>query len=135
MSKISSIASIVSSLNPAALATTLALAAIVPYPSKALAQVPPASSDATPQPGCLSGYPNGTYRGDRPVTRNEFAAGLNACLEQVNQLIPTNAADAATRADFEALIKRQRELNEQLRELSGRVGIPPAEKSSQDSGL
>ena len=129
------ISSIVKSLNPAAFVTTLALAAMASYPLRTLAQLPPAPSDATPQPSCLSGYPNGTYQGDRPVTRNEFAAGLNACLNQVNQLIPTNRADLATRADFEALIKRQRELNEQLRELSGRVGIPPAEKSSKASGL
>ncbi len=127
MSKTSSIVSL---LKKAALATTLAVAAIASYPLKTLAQTPSAPSDVTPQPGCLSGYPNGTYQGERPVTRNEFAAGLNACLNQVNQLIPTNRADLATKADFEALIKRQRELNQQLRELNDQVGIPPAEKSS-----
>ena len=121
---------IVRALNSAAFATTLALAATVSYSSKTLAQAPPAPSNANSQPGCLSGYPNGTYQGDRPVTRNEFAAGLNACLNQVNQLIPTNRADLATRADFQALIKRQRELNEQLRQLNGRVAIPPALKPS-----
>lgn len=121
MSKISSI---VRSLFPTAVATTLALAAIAPHPSKTLAQSPPAPKDAVPQAGCLSGYPNGTYQGDRPITRNEFAAALNACLNQVNQLIPINRADLATRADFEVLLLRQRELNEQLRGLSGRVGIP-----------
>ena len=29
--------------------------------------------------GCLVGYPNQTFRGDRSLTRSEFAAGLNAC--------------------------------------------------------
>lgn len=131
----SNISLIAISLNPAALGTILALAAIVPYPSRTLAQTPPAPSDATPQQGCLSGYPNGRYQGERPVTRNEFAAGLNACLNQVNQLILINTADLATRADFEVLIERQRKLNEQLRELSGRVGTPPTQKSSKASGL
>lgn len=131
----SNISLIAISLNPAALGTILALVAIVPYPSRTLAQSPPAPSDATPQPGCLSGYPNGTYQGDRRITRNEFAAGLNACLEQVNQLTPINSADLATRADFEVLLLRQRKLNEQLRELNRRVGIPPAEKSTQSSGI
>ncbi|MDJ0676596.1 MAG: iron uptake porin, partial [Calothrix sp. MO_167.B42] len=28
--------------------------------------------------GCIAGYPNGTYRGNRALTRYEFAAGLNA---------------------------------------------------------
>ena len=36
---------------------------------------------------CLVGYPDGTFRGDRPLSRYEFAAGLNACLEQINRLI------------------------------------------------
>ncbi|MEC4982619.1 MAG: iron uptake porin [Oscillatoria sp. PMC 1068.18] len=31
--------------------------------------------------GCIQGYPDGTYRGNRALTRYEFAAGLNACLE------------------------------------------------------
>ena len=37
--------------------------------------------------GCIAGYPNGTYRGNRAMTRYEFAAGLNACLNWVNELI------------------------------------------------
>jgi len=28
--------------------------------------------------GCIAGYPDGTYRGNRSLTRYEFAAGLNA---------------------------------------------------------
>ncbi|MEY2984166.1 MAG: hypothetical protein RLZZ568_783 [Cyanobacteriota bacterium] len=35
--------------------------------------------------GCLVGYPDRTYRGDRPLTRHEFAAGLSACLTQLEQ--------------------------------------------------
>lgn len=37
--------------------------------------------------GCLEGYPDRTYRGNRALTRFEFAAGLNACLDVVVQLI------------------------------------------------
>ena len=29
--------------------------------------------------GCIAGYPDGTYRGNRAMTRYEFAAGLNSC--------------------------------------------------------
>lgn len=32
---------------------------------------------------CLLAYPDNTYRGDRAMTRYEFAAGLDACLEQI----------------------------------------------------
>jgi len=34
--------------------------------------------------GCIAGYPDGTYRGNRALT-HEFAAGLNACLDRVNE--------------------------------------------------
>ncbi|MBD2776281.1 S-layer homology domain-containing protein [Iningainema tapete] len=123
MYKISSIARF---LNLATFVTTLALVTVFSYPLKTRSQTP---SNATPQSGCLSGYANGTVQGDRPITRNEFAAGLNACLNQVNQLIPTNRENLATKADLEVLLKRHRELNEQLRELNGRVNnVAPAQK-------
>lgn len=109
---------VIKSLN-SVIATTMMLAAIVLYPPITLAQ---GDENAIPQSGCLAGYHNGTYQGERPVTRYEFATGLNACLNRVNQLLPTNRASLATRTDFEALINRQRELNQQLRELNGRVG-------------
>ncbi len=35
--------------------------------------------------GCIVGYPDRTFRGDRPLTRDEFAAGLNACMEQLER--------------------------------------------------
>ncbi|MEM8504171.1 MAG: iron uptake porin [Cyanobacteria bacterium P01_D01_bin.1] len=41
--------------------------------------------------GCLEGYPDRTFRGDRAMTRYEFAAGLNACLDTIFQL--TGVAD------------------------------------------
>ena len=37
--------------------------------------------------GCLSGLPDGTFQGDRPITRNEFAAGLNSCFQQIERSI------------------------------------------------
>ncbi|MGB6169702.1 MAG: iron uptake porin [Geitlerinemataceae cyanobacterium] len=36
--------------------------------------------------GCLAGYPDGTFRGNRSLTRYEFAAGLNACLDRAIEL-------------------------------------------------
>ncbi len=30
--------------------------------------------------GCVEGYPDGSFRGDQAVSRNEFAAALNSCL-------------------------------------------------------
>src|SRR5919202_1603402 len=37
--------------------------------------------------GCIAGYPDGTFRGNRATSRYEFAAGLNACLQQHERLI------------------------------------------------
>jgi hypothetical protein len=33
---------------------------------------------------CIVGYPDGTFRGNRPLSRYEFAAGLNACMQQIS---------------------------------------------------
>ena len=37
--------------------------------------------------GCIQGYPDRTFRGDRVLTRNEFAAGLSACLQQLERCL------------------------------------------------
>ena len=50
--------------------------------------------------GCIAGYPNSTYRGNRALTRYEFAAGLNACLDRVNELIATATADLVRKEDL-----------------------------------
>ena len=36
--------------------------------------------------GCVAGYPNGAYRGNRAMTRFEAAALLNACLDHVTEV-------------------------------------------------
>ncbi len=36
--------------------------------------------------GCVAGYPNGTFRGNRAMTRYEAAALLNSCLDSVTEL-------------------------------------------------
>ena len=71
--------------------------------------------------GCIAGYPNGTYRGNRALTRYEFAAGLNACLDRVNELIATATADIVTREDLATLQRLQEEFAAELATLRGRV--------------
>jgi hypothetical protein len=36
--------------------------------------------------GCVAGFPNGTYRGNRAMTRFEAAALLNSCLDRVTEV-------------------------------------------------
>ena len=71
--------------------------------------------------GCIAGYPNSTYRGNRALTRYEFAAGLNACLDRVNELIATATADGITRQDLATLQRLQEEFSAELATLRGRV--------------
>ncbi|QFS47129.1 iron uptake porin [Nostoc sphaeroides] len=71
--------------------------------------------------GCIAGYPNSTYRGNRALTRYEFAAGLNSCLDRVNELIATATADLVTKQDLATLQRLQEEFSAELATLRGRV--------------
>ncbi|MDX2098249.1 MAG: iron uptake porin [Leptolyngbyaceae cyanobacterium bins.59] len=71
--------------------------------------------------GCIAGYPDSTYRGSRPLTRYEFAAGLNACMDRVNELIASATADLVTKSDLETLRRLQEEFATELATLRGRV--------------
>lgn len=71
--------------------------------------------------GCIAGYPNGTYRGNRPMTRYEFAAGLNACLDRVNEIIATATTNLVTKEDLATLQRLQEEFAAELATLRGRV--------------
>jgi hypothetical protein len=71
--------------------------------------------------GCIAGYPNRTYRGNRAMTRYEFAAGLNACMDRVNELIASAVADAVTKDDLAMIKKLQDEFAAELATLKGRV--------------
>jgi hypothetical protein len=71
--------------------------------------------------GCIAGYPDQTFKGNRALTRFEFAAGLNACLDRVNELIRASTADLVTKADLAAIRKLQEEYAAELTALRGRV--------------
>jgi hypothetical protein len=54
--------------------------------------------------GCVVGYPDRTYRGDRAMTRNEFAAGMNACMQALERRLsqteqPTTTTQAQTETE------------------------------------
>ena len=71
--------------------------------------------------GCIAGYPNGKYRGNRVLTRFEFAAGLNACLDRVNELITTATSRLVRKEDVATLRRLQAEFTPELASLRGRV--------------
>jgi Carbohydrate-selective porin, OprB family/S-layer homology domain len=64
--------------------------------------------------GCIAGYPDGTFRGNRAATRYELAAALNACLDQISDRF-------ATKEDLETVKALQEEFKAELATLKGRV--------------
>ncbi|TVQ63022.1 MAG: hypothetical protein EA366_02425 [Spirulina sp. DLM2.Bin59] len=70
---------------------------------------------------CIRGYPDGTFRGNRALTRYEFAAGLNACIQQIERIIAETTADLASRADLEMLQRLVQEFEGELATIGTRV--------------
>ncbi|MEG4210756.1 iron uptake porin [Microcoleus sp. S13_B4] len=83
--------------------------------------------------GCIAGYPDGTFRGNRAMTRYEFAAGLNACLDKVNELIKAGTTNLATKEDLTALQRLQEEFAAELATLRGRVDALEARTSELEA--
>ncbi|WP_374939426.1 iron uptake porin [Tolypothrix sp. FACHB-123] len=71
--------------------------------------------------GVIAGYPNGTFRGNRAMTRYEFAAGLNAALDKINQIIAAGTENNVRKEDLATLQKLQQEFAAELATLRGRV--------------
>jgi len=71
--------------------------------------------------GCIVGYPDKTFRGNRALTRFEFAAGLNACLDKIQELIAAATADFVKKEDLEVVKKLQEAFAAELASLRGRV--------------
>jgi len=71
--------------------------------------------------GCIAGYPDRTFRGKQATSRYEFAAGLNACLDKINEIISAGLADKVSKEDLATLQKLQEEFAAELATLRGRV--------------
>ena len=88
--------------------------------------------------GCIAGYPDSeallrtplenpkgsadrTFRGNRPLTRYEFAAGLNACATQIERLIAGNTADFVKKEDLATLQRLSEEFRPELTSIRSRV--------------
>jgi hypothetical protein len=71
--------------------------------------------------GCIAGYPDGTFKGRQATTRYEFAAGLNACLNQVERLITSSTEGFVRRQDLETLQRLVNEFRTELTTLGARV--------------
>ncbi len=114
--------------------TTIAQAMDDPLSQSPMDQVTPVSQLSDVQPtdwafqalqslveryGCIVGYPDRTYRGDRALTRFEFAAALNACLNRVSERITAGLTDG----DLDQLQRLQREFSPELEILQSQVNL------------
>ncbi|MGK7924407.1 MAG: iron uptake porin [Spirulina sp.] len=64
--------------------------------------------------GVLVGYPNLTFRGDRALSRYEFAAALNSLTSRIEEILAKTTVDLALREDIETLQRLQTEFAEEL---------------------
>ncbi|MEM7590145.1 MAG: iron uptake porin [Cyanobacteria bacterium P01_A01_bin.83] len=69
--------------------------------------------------GCITGFPDQTYRGNRALSRYEFAAGLNSCLNQIERLIANN--ENVTSEDLLKLQRLQQDFAEELKTFGSRI--------------
>lgn len=83
--------------------------------------------------GCIVGYPDKTYRGNRALTRYEFAAGLNACLDKIQELIAAATADFVKKEDLETVKRLQEEFAAELASLRGRVEVLEARTATLET--
>ena len=71
--------------------------------------------------GVIAGYPDSTFRGNRALTRYEFAAGLNAVMNRLNELVATGTADLVRKEDLATVQKLQSEFTVELATIRNRV--------------
>jgi hypothetical protein len=69
----------------------------------------------------ISGFPDNTFKGNRPLSRYEFAAGLAATLDKVEGLIATAIGDQYIQEDIITLRRLQKEYRSALDDLRQRV--------------
>jgi hypothetical protein len=71
--------------------------------------------------GCIAGDPTGRFRGNQALTRYEFAAALNACVDKLNQQLTDLKADRPSRDDLDTLQALTNTLRDELQDLRSRL--------------
>ena len=73
--------------------------------------------------GCVAGYPNGSFRGNRAMTRYEAAALLNACLDRITEVtdelhrLKLEARACVDRSSAQKLIRKAEKAKRKLEDL------------------
>jgi hypothetical protein len=71
--------------------------------------------------GVIAGYPNLTFRGDRTLSRYEFAAALNSLTSRIEEIIAKTTSDLALQEDIETLQRLQAEFAPELATIGTKV--------------
>ena len=82
---------------------------------------------------CLTGYPNLNYRGDRNLTRYEFAAAIRACSDRLNQQLQITLTNKISQADLLTLQKLQMDFATELSSLTNIVTNLEAKTTNLES--
>jgi hypothetical protein len=69
--------------------------------------------------GCVTGFPNQTYRGNQVLSRYEFAAGLNSCLNKLETAI--SASESVSTDDLEILLRLMQDFQAELAIIRGKT--------------
>jgi hypothetical protein len=70
--------------------------------------------------GCIEGYPDRQFLGTRSLSRFEFAAGWNTCMERIQELLQSSTDNLATQ-DLQTLKTLQQDFAVELASLTKRV--------------
>lgn len=55
--------------------------------------------------GCIAGFPDGQFRGEELMTRYQFAAGLDACLNRLDAILQSRIDELVTKEDLATLFR------------------------------
>ncbi|MFM2061130.1 MAG: hypothetical protein RLZZ507_800 [Cyanobacteriota bacterium] len=70
---------------------------------------------------CISPYPDGTFKGNRSLTRYEFASILNSCLEKMQEIIAANTSNLINPDDLTTIQKLREDFTTELSILTQRI--------------
>lgn len=69
--------------------------------------------------GCISGFNDRTFRGEQAISRNEFTAGLNSCLNKIEKIIAETKN--VPQIDIDTVLRLMQEYQSELAILQGRT--------------
>ena len=70
---------------------------------------------------CIIGFPDRSYRGNKTLSRYEFAAGLNSCLVQWEKLFQDEGYGVFAREDLDTLFRLSQEFGNELNGIQDKV--------------